>query len=109
MEEEDVVVSMSLTASRNASGVTPDFVSNALGDVLHRFILVIECENRLYEGDSENSPPRFCVGSDRAIADPRSVAIHELVALGSANVAVPDGWEKAHEFLYGMNRLKPAD
>jgi hypothetical protein len=91
---------------KNSNGFTPALVNAALHGLVHRFILVIECEERRYEGEESRGPPRFCVGALRASLDPRNVSINDLVPLGEAKVDLPKGWEKVHEFLYGNYNFK---
>ena len=90
-----------MSFSENNNGFTPSFVSLALSGETHRFILVLECESRQYEGDVAVSHPRFCVGGPRATLDPRNVSINDLLPLGASKVDLPPGWEKVHQLLYG--------
>jgi hypothetical protein len=97
---------MSFTKSDNSSEddiFTPSFVSVALSGVTHRFILVLECESRQYEGEVAVSHPRFCVGGPCATLDPRNVSITDLLPLNASKVDLPAGWEKVHQLLYGMS------
>ena len=91
---------MSFTGTSN--GFTPSFVSLALPEIIHRFILVLECESRQYEGEVAVSHPRFCVGGPRARRDPRNVSITDLLPLGASKFDLPAGWEKVHQLLYGQ-------
>lgn len=93
--------SMTVTVTTEVCGLTPGFVSLALPSVPHRFILVLECESRRYEGEMSMGPPRFTVGAVRAVKDPRNVSIPDLLPLNAGRIDLPDGWEKIHEFLYG--------
>eukprot|EP00596_Hydrurales_sp_CCMP1899_P005218 CAMPEP_0119052392 /NCGR_PEP_ID=MMETSP1177-20130426/73707_1 /TAXON_ID=2985 /ORGANISM="Ochromonas sp, Strain CCMP1899" /LENGTH=720 /DNA_ID=CAMNT_0007031945 /DNA_START=118 /DNA_END=2280 /DNA_ORIENTATION=+ len=86
--------------AENVNGFTPSFVSLALSGLTHRFILVLECESRQYEGEAAISHPRFCVGGPRATLDPRNVAITDLLPLGGCRIDLPPGWEKVHQLLY---------
>jgi hypothetical protein len=92
-----------MSFAENNNGFTPSFVSVALSGVTHRFILVLECESRQYEGEVAVSHPRFCVGGPRATLDPRNVSITDLLPLGASKVDLPAGWEKVHQLLYGMS------
>lgn len=94
-----------MSFSENNNGFTPSFVSLALSGETHRFILVLECESRQYEGDVAVSHPRFCVGGPRATLDPRNVSINDLLPLGASKVDLPPGWEKVHQLLYGKLNL----
>ena len=90
-----------MSFAENSNGFTPSFVSLALSGITHRFILVLECESRQYEGEVAVSHPRFCVGGPRATLDPRNVSITDLLPLGASKVDLPAGWEKVHQLLYG--------
>lgn len=90
-----------MSFAENNNGFTPSFVSLALSGETHRFILVLECESRQYEGEVAVSHPRFCVGGPRATLDPRNVSINDLLPLGASKVDLPPGWEKVHQLLYG--------
>ena len=92
-----------MSFAENNNGFTPSFVSVALSGVTHRFILVLECESRQYEGEVAVSHPRFCVGGPRATLDPRNVSITDLLPLGASKVDLPAGWEKVHQLLYGKS------
>ncbi len=48
--------------------------------ILHRFIIILECEGRSSRSDAaELTPPRFSVGGKRANADPRTQPISQLI------------------------------
>lgn len=78
-----------MSFAENSNGFTPSFVSLALSGITHRFILVLECESRQYEGEVAVSHPRFCVGGPRATLDPRNVSITDLLPLGASKVDLP--------------------
>lgn len=98
-----------MSFAENNNGFTPSFVSLALSGDTHRFILVLECESRQYEGEVAVSHPRFCVGGPRATLDPRNVSINDLLPLGSSKVDLPQGWEKVHQLLYGKFSCREPD
>jgi hypothetical protein len=93
-------------SSENKNALTPGFVSQALEGITHRFLLVLECETRMYsEGQQPNTkhpivPPRFAIGGPRATIDPRVAKVEELMPLAKYKLQLPDGWEKVHQYIY---------
>ena len=91
--------------SKKPTGFTPAIVHEALGDINHRFILILECENREYVRDPTKTPPRFSIGGENANLDPRDVLIPDLIPLCDAKIQIPVGFELAHELLQGASFL----
>ena len=96
---------MSSPLSKKPTGFTPAIVHEALGDINHRFILILECENREYVRDPSKTPPRFSIGGENANLDPRDVLIPDLIPLCDAKIQIPVGFELAHELLQGASFL----
>jgi hypothetical protein len=92
-------------SSENKNALTPGFVSTALEGITHRFLLVLECETRMYSEGQQPSkhaivPPRFAIGGPRATIDPRVAKVEELMPLAKYKLQLPDGWEKVHQYIY---------
>ena len=92
-----------MSFTENCHCLTPSFVTNALPGAFHRFVLILECESRQYEGEVAVSHPRFCKGGSKATVDPRNISINDLLPLDSCDIVLPSRWEKAHQFLYGKH------
>ena len=92
---------MSTPVCKKPSGFTLQLIREALGDISHRFILIIECENRKYIEPSSKTPPRFAIGGSFASVDPRDILISELTPLDESHIKIPSGCEMAHEFIQG--------
>lgn len=94
---------MSSPVTKKPTGFTPFIVHEALGDINHRFLLILECENRQYVRDPSKTPPRFSVGGVTGNLDPRDVLIPDLIPLSEAKIQIPVGFELAHELLQGAS------
>ena len=92
-----------MSFAENCHCLTPNFVTNALPGSFHRFVLLLECESRQYEGEVAVSHPRFCIGGPKATVDPRNILINDLLPLDSGGIILPTRWEKVHQFLYGKH------
>lgn len=90
---------------KNYTGFTPDFVRCALSPneaANYGFLLVLECESRpLADGTQQINHPRFCVYGSQAVTDPRNFTILQLEGLDPNKNAIPSGWEKIHQLIYG--------
>lgn len=89
--------------SDNKQALSPNFVSLALHGLTHRFVLILECETRMYNDNRRGpvvAPPRFAIGGARATLDPRNARVAELLPLAKHKLELPSGWERIHQYVY---------
>lgn len=84
--------------------INPRFMLSALRGVTHRFVIVMECENRINapKDIQDAAPPRFSVGGPRASKDPKTVPLNQLIGISNKKpeVKLPAGWFMLHQYVY---------
>jgi hypothetical protein len=83
--------------------INPRFMLAALKGITHRFVLVLESENRINapRDIQDLAPLRFTVGGSRASKDPRMVRFDQLIGISNKNpeVQLPPGWFMLHQYI----------
>eukprot|EP01033_Poteriospumella_lacustris_P007177 gene7177-5168_t len=83
--------------------INPRFMLAALKGITHRFVLVLESENRINapRDIQDAAPLRFTVGGSRASKDPRMVRFDQLIGISNKNpeVQLPAGWFMLHQYV----------
>jgi hypothetical protein len=83
--------------------INPRFMLASLKGITHRFVLVLESENRINAPNKIQvlAPLRFTVGGSRASKDPRMVRFDQLIGISNKNpeVQLPPGWLMLHQYI----------
>lgn len=83
--------------------INPRFMLASLKGITHRFVLVLESENRISapRNVQDDAPLRFTVGGSRASKDPRTVTTNQLIGISNKNpeVQLPAGWFMLHQYI----------
>lgn len=69
----------------------PHFFAAVLDGVKHRFVLIQECE--ALQGSNVHGVPRFSIGANNAVRDPRFSKMNEIVEVGvdASALQIPPG------------------